>query len=65
MDEFNNLILMIIMGFLYFFPIIVAHDRKHSKVLSIFICNLFFGWTFIGWVISLIWACNEKIKIEE
>jgi hypothetical protein len=27
--------------------------------LPIFLVNLFFGWTFVGWIISLIWACTR------
>ena len=40
---------------LYFLPTIIGRHR--SDATKIFIVNLFFGWTFIGWVIALIWAC--------
>jgi T4 superinfection immunity protein len=42
---------------LLFLPTLVAKFRNHPNTLPIFLVNLFFGWTFIGWVISLIWAC--------
>ncbi|OQS41016.1 superinfection immunity protein [Chromobacterium haemolyticum] len=45
--------------FFYFIPAGVAHDRKHKSVGGIFILNLFLGWTFIGWVIALAWACGN------
>ena len=43
---------------IYFLPAIIA--RKHSNSVSILLVNLFFGWTFIGWVIALVWACSSS-----
>lgn len=51
-----------IMYFIYFLPTIVADSRRHSKTTLIFMINLFFGETFIGWVIAFIWACCEENK---
>jgi hypothetical protein len=42
---------------LLFLPALVAKFRHHPNTAAIFLINLFFGWTFIGWVIALIWAC--------
>ena len=44
---------------LLFLPTLVAKFRNHPNTLAIFLVNLFFGWTFIGWVVSLIWACTR------
>lgn len=44
---------------LLFLPTLIARSRKHPNILPIFLVNLFFGWTFIGWVISLVWACTR------
>jgi hypothetical protein len=44
---------------LFFLPSLVARSRRHPNVLPIFLVNLFFGWTFIGWMVSLIWACTR------
>lgn len=41
----------------YFFPWLIASD-KHSRS-SIFVVNLFFGWTLIGWVVCLAWAVSK------
>jgi hypothetical protein len=41
----------------YWLPWIVAKCRNNSQSLSIFWLNTFLGWTFIGWVVSLVWAC--------
>lgn len=43
---------------LYFLPTIIARDK--TDVMAIFIINLLFGWTIIGWFISLIWACSAE-----
>ena len=42
---------------LLFLPTLVAKSRHHPNTLPIFLVNLFFGWTFVGWVVSLVWAC--------
>jgi hypothetical protein len=44
---------------LYFLPTIVAGARGHHNTGSIFILNLFLGWTFIGWIIALAIACSQ------
>jgi hypothetical protein len=47
------LILSILISFL---PSIIAIRKNHPNVVAIFVLNLFLGWTFLGWVIALIWA---------
>jgi hypothetical protein len=44
----------------YFVPAIVAHVRHHRNEMAIFILNLFLGWTLIGWVVALVWACTTE-----
>ena len=46
--------------FLYFIPILVGY--KNRNAMGIFILNLFLGWTFIGWVVALIWAVSDSPK---
>ncbi len=43
---------------LHFLPGIIATRRHHPNTLAIWLVNLFFGWTFIGWIVALIWALN-------
>ncbi len=40
----------------YFLPSIVAKSRKKVNTGSIFVLNLFLGWTLLGWVVALVWA---------
>lgn len=57
--------------FVYFFPTLNA--LKSRYLTSIFIINLFLGWTFIGWVVALAWSVmpnppgteNEKNSIQK
>jgi hypothetical protein len=41
---------------LYFFPAIVASCRKHHNYSAILALNFLLGWTFLGWIASLVWA---------
>jgi hypothetical protein len=44
---------------LYFVPIIVACVRHHPNTPAIVLLNLLAGWTFIGWVGSLVWSLTN------
>ena len=44
---------------IYMFPAYFAQSRGHRNSDSIATFNLFLGWTFIGWIASLIWAQND------
>jgi hypothetical protein len=41
---------------LYFLPTLVALLREKRDKLSIFLVNLFLGWSVIGWIVALVWA---------
>lgn len=47
---------------LYFLPTLIAGSRKHKNDGAIFILNLFLGWTFLGWLIALIWAATDNVR---
>ncbi len=55
-----DILLIPLIPILYFLPAIIASEKKHPSTNSIFVLNLFLGWTFLGWVISLIWALNSQ-----
>lgn len=40
----------------YFVPTFVAMVRSHRNAAAITILNIFLGWTFIGWLIALVWS---------
>jgi hypothetical protein len=43
---------------IYFLPSVVAEKRKHASTGGIVILNLLLGWTVLGWIIALVWACS-------
>ena len=48
------MLFLIFMMLLYFLPTLIARDK--ADVMAIFLVNLLFGWTVIGWFVALIWA---------
>ncbi len=52
----QTLVLILVSCFIYFIPYMVASYRRSRNTLWVFIINLFFGWSLIGWVAALIMA---------
>jgi hypothetical protein len=48
-----GIVLLILAILIYFLPSIIAFWLDHKYAVSIFVINLFFGWTLIVWVICL------------
>ncbi len=53
------LILIGIFG-IYILPWICASIRNHENLPAIGVANLLLGWTFIGWVVCLVWAFKNS-----
>ena len=53
-------ILLSVITFLYLLPFGVSLMRNGRNKLAVFLLNLFLGWTFIGWVVALIWAARAR-----
>jgi hypothetical protein len=51
----------LVLGF-YFLPVIIAGQRDSQHYGAIFWVNLLFGWTILGWLAALIWACTERTE---
>lgn len=51
-----GLVLLVGLIALYFLPSIIANNRNHKNTEAITVLNLLTGWTFLGWIICLIWA---------
>lgn len=43
--------------FFYFLPAFLARNKPNFT--SILILNILAGWTFIGWIIALVWALSS------
>ncbi len=44
---------------IYFLPSLIARDKKKKNTQAIFTLNLLTGWTFIGWVVAIVWAVTK------
>jgi hypothetical protein len=54
-----NLLIALFVCFMYFLPSIVAARCDNKNTHAISILNVFTGWTFIGWVVCLVWAVKK------
>jgi len=55
----EGFLLLLIMLAIYFIPTWVAYSNKKKNAEAISILNFLLGWTFIGWVIALVWAVTK------
>lgn len=56
-------VLLSILSVGYLIPTTIAIMRSRSNTGSIFVVNLFLGWTLIGWVVALAWSvATDKIN---
>jgi hypothetical protein len=46
----------------YLFPAIIAKCRKHNNYSAILVLNLFLGWSFLGWIVALVWASTNNVR---
>jgi hypothetical protein len=59
-----NMELVVIVLGAYFLPTIISIARKNNQALTVFVINLFFGWTFLGWVIALAMGCQAPARVD-
>lgn len=52
----RSVIALVAIVTVYFLPSWVAFFRDNRNTAALFVFNLFFGWTGIGWALSLVWA---------
>jgi len=55
-------IIIAIFLLIYFIPAIVAGSRDHPQGLAIFMLNLLLGWTALGWIAAIVWACTAVAR---
>jgi hypothetical protein len=48
--------------FIYLLPTYIAIRREHKRTVAIYILNLFFGWTGLVWILTLVMACGKKTE---
>jgi hypothetical protein len=63
-DAFYLAMVPLLVIFIYFLPTAAAINSRNSYFQSIFVMNLFFGWTIAGWVVALFWAIRRPPEAE-
>lgn len=60
MEPTTQLFILLFLFGIYFLPTFVGWGKRNGT--AIFMLNLFLGWTALGWVGALIWACIPDNK---
>jgi hypothetical protein len=58
----ENLFLLAAIVFVYLLPWFTAAWRNHNNIGAIALVNLLLGWTFLGWVVALVWSATDNVK---
>lgn len=62
MELIFALIVIVLLIAFYFLPFIIAVNRKHKNRVPIFLVNLIFGWSFLGWIAALVWSFTANTE---
>ena len=57
MEAIGGILLFVLVIGLYFLTSIIGYNKKNANAICVL--NLFLGWTFIGWVVALVWATSK------
>jgi len=60
-----GLVFLIVGAALYFIPGIIAQVRHVPNLGSVWIINIFLGWTFIGWIVALAMAARSQLPAQQ
>lgn len=53
---FAGLLVLALLLVLYLLPWGIAIERKHPHTIAIALVNIFLGWSFVGWMVALVWS---------
>ncbi len=57
-----TMLLLALLWACYFVPTFVAFRRRHRNRAAIAVLNIFLGWSGLGWVAALVWACTSDTE---
>jgi Superinfection immunity protein len=63
--SFVGVIFLLILLGAYFIPGIVASVRHVPNQASVWIINIFLGWTLVGWVVALAMAARSQLTAQQ
>lgn len=51
---------------IYFTPVLIAWHRRHRNFIGILLMTLLLGWTFLLWVVALIWSlwADQSLRVK-
>ena len=55
----KSVMLVTWLALLYMLPTIIAAVQQRTNTGAIAALNVLLGWTFIGWVVALVWAMTK------
>lgn len=55
----GGILILLVALAMYVLPTIVAMMRKHPQLAPIALVNIVLGWSFIGWIVALVWALTN------
>ena len=58
----ESVMLVTWLALLYMLPTIIAVVQQRTNTGAIAALNVLLGWTFIGWVVALVWAMTKGKK---
>ncbi|MSU35992.1 MAG: superinfection immunity protein [Pedosphaera sp.] len=62
--NFIDFLLLFLFGAtIYFAPAIIGIKKRNST--AILALNFLLGWTFVGWVIALVWALTKDVESQK
>jgi hypothetical protein len=44
---------------IYFMPSLAAAAARHPSLQAVFVLNLLFGWTIVGWFVAITWTLRR------
>ncbi len=47
---------------IYLIPVFIAHSRKLEKRTSLTVISILLGWTFVAWVVCIVWGILGKVS---
>jgi Superinfection immunity protein len=61
-EDFAIMAVLVLLLAIYLVPTTIAVNRKHNNVAAIAVLNILLGWTFLGWVVALVWATTNNVR---
>lgn len=55
----ESVMLVTWLSLLYMLPTIIAAVQQRTNTGAIAALNVLLGWTFVGWVVALVWAMTK------